>query len=58
MFLLQRKIITAMKKNYIQSQTLILSAEPMTILMASGDRVNSNVDIHGGDRSGNAAAAF
>ncbi|MBQ6724577.1 MAG: hypothetical protein IJQ84_08745 [Paludibacteraceae bacterium] len=48
-----------MKKNYIVPTMLESAVAPVSILMSSGSRsVDSNLNIHGGSNSGNAAAAF
>ena len=48
-----------MKKQYISPSTLEQVLNYSTVLCASGgDRVVSNVNIYGGDKSGDVADAF
>ncbi len=53
------KLVTIMKKQYISPSTLEQVLNYSSVLCASGgDRVSSNIDIHGGDKSGNVVDAF
>lgn len=49
-----------MKRQYIHSETESMHITPLSFLCVSGapDRVSSNIDIHGGDNSGDVTAAF
>lgn len=49
-----------MKKQYISPSTLEQVLNYSTVLCASGggDRVSSNIDIHGGNNSGDVIDAF
>ena len=46
-----------MKRQYIHPEIGSITITPLTILCGS-DRISSNVDIHGGDKSGDVASAF
>lgn len=53
------KMVMIMKKQYISPSTLEQVLNYSTVLCASGgDRVSSNIDIHGGNNSGNVIDAF
>ena len=47
-----------MKRIYLTPASSAQHIQYNGVLMASGDRVSGNIDIHGEDRPGNAADAF
>ncbi|MBR0196201.1 MAG: hypothetical protein IJQ32_08190 [Paludibacteraceae bacterium] len=47
-----------MKRIYLTPASSAQHIQYNGVLMASGDRVSGNIDIHGGDNSGDVQTAF
>ena len=46
-----------MKKTY-QSPDILIVSQPMSIMLCVSGRVNSNIDVSGGDRGADASMAL